>query len=181
MKSWLEWLMVILACIGLSIVATSCATVRQPPCVSKCGMLMEMKGNGAMSCSVIDEAESTMIRETDKEFCKKDARLCKKPMCEALFGWQIKADEDVLIYRNVRGQGLEPVVGLSSMGSKEMWLGAHMDWRHGAYPHEFFHVVFNGDSGWKDEGESAEHGDGHQGWKSHGIYEFIDDFRAGRR
>lgn len=176
MTKWLEWASTILACIGLGILATSCATVRQPPCVSYCGMLMEDKGNGSMSCNVLDDAEKKMLDAIDKEFCKMDARACKENACKAIFGWQLHANEDVVFGVNGR-----LAVGLSNCREKEMWLGANQDWRHGSYPHEIFHVIQSCSSGWDDEGEDEESGPGHRGWNSHGIYDLINDFREERR
>lgn len=176
MTKWLEWASTILACIGLSLVATSCAAHRQPPCVSYCGMLLDEKGNGSMSCDVIDEAEKKMLDEIDKEFCKSDSRACKKNMCEKIFGWQLHGTDDVVF-----GVDGRLAVGLSNCQTKEMWLGANQDWRHGSYPHELFHVIQECRTGWTDEGEREEGGYGHEGWTSRGYYDFIKDFREGRR
>ena len=133
-----------------------------------------------MSCDVIDEAEKNLIDAIDEEFCHKDSRMCKKNACASLFGWQLMLDESVITYQSFNDLGVRPVVGISNCSTKQMWLGANQNWRHGAFPHEFFHAIQDCDSGWKDDG-SKKHGPGHDGWEVHGVYRFIDDYKEGRR
>lgn len=177
----LSWLMTLLACAGMTLVASSCAHVpKQPPCVSRCGMLLEDKGNGSMSCDTLQEAEDTLIEDMDKEFCAKDPRMCKANACNSIFGYQLHLDDDVIIVVEYDGVGY-PAVGVTNCNSKEMTLSANQDWRHGSYPHEIIHVVQNCDPGWEGTQEEANNGPGHEGWYAHGIYSFIKDYRDGYR
>lgn len=167
-------------------VATSCVTAhKNPPCVSKCGMLLEDKGNGSISCDTLQEAEDKILSAMDKEFCSTDGRMCYENACQACFGWQLSADDDVLAVVPYDlpdgGQFTVEAVGLSNCEMKWMWLGANQDWRHGSIPHELFHVVLNCQVDPSDAGVDQSKGPGHVGWKEKGYYDVIDDFRAGRR
>lgn len=189
MTRCLEWIATLLACLGLAVVAGGCAHRQlRPPCVSKCGMLLEYKGNGSMSCDDLQTAEDSLIENADAKFCSVDKRMCRENACKACFGWQIEADELVITYNEYTipdGDGGSvdikiPAVGTSNCAMKTMWLGANQDWRHGSYPHEFFHVIQDCETKW-DGGIDPEAGPGHQGWKDMGVYDFIQDYRDGRR
>lgn len=151
-------------------------------------MLLDMPGNGAMSCDELQKAEDTMLNSIDAKFCSMDKRMCKEQACTSCFGWQIVADKDVItvVDQDFKDQtGVEvhvslPAVGVSDCNSKVMWLGANQSWRAGSYPHEIFHVIQNCSTG--VDGYIDPHaGVGHEGWEASGIYDFIKDFRDGYR
>lgn len=181
-----EWLITLIACLGLAMVAlsgcASCQRVDQsPPCVSSCGMLLDSPENGSMSCSDLDKAEAHMLRAIDERFCKDDPRLCKESACKAIFGWQLQLGQEVitLVVQDLEGVEIRiPAVGLSNCSTREMWLGANQSWRHGSYPHEIFHVAQDCVTNWEGK-PTPERGYGHEGWEDHGIYDFIEEIRRG--
>lgn len=172
-----------------AMLVVSCAVHRGPPCVSKCGMLLEDEGNGAMSCEKLQEAEDTMLKSIDEKFCSMDSRMCYHNACMQCFGWQLELDDNVITHVEydigVKPDGGTisvrlPAVGLSNCETKQMWLGANQTWRKGSYPHEIFHVIQECQTGW-DGGIDASKGPGHEGWQDHGIYDFIKEYRDGYR
>lgn len=180
MTKCLEWIATLLACIGLAIVASGCAHRQSPPCVSRCGMLLEDAGNGSMSCDYLQEAEDYMLSGIDQNYCSVDKRHCKKQMCEAIFGWQLRLDQHVITFIEQPNGMRLPAVGLSNCSTKEMWLGANQNWRAGSYPHEVFHVIQECNTGWVGSEDDTVHGPGHDGWTDAGIYDFIQEVRDGR-
>lgn len=134
-----------------------------------------------MSCDVLDDAESYMLDQIDKQFCSVDVRMCKENACKAIFGYQLQADEDVIIFHEVEPGVRIPAVGLTNCDMKMMWLGANQDWKHGSYPHELFHALQDCSTGWSKSDEPKDVGPGHEGWQSNGVYDFIDEIRKGYR
>lgn len=184
---WL-WAMAAFTVVVLCLFLSGCNHVHNVACVSHCGMLMDIgQGNGSMSCDQLDNAESVWINNANERFCSEDKRMCSKNACDAAFGWQINAGSDTRVYipEGLLPDGgvgdLFPAIGYADCAQKVMWLGDNSDWRSGSYPHEMVHVAENCVSGWSGSERDAGLGDGHGGWEDHGMYDFIRDFREGRR
>lgn len=161
---------------------TGCESVHSrnlPPCVSKCGMLLEDQANGSMSCDVLQEAEDKFLAAAD-ELKDKDARLSSENACKAIFGWQLRLEQSVVGSTN----GSDFYVGLSNCYSKEMTLFANKDWRSGSYIHEMFHLAQDckpPESWDEDPLEAPQRGPGHAGWETNGVDSIIREFRRGYR
>lgn len=183
MSERLSWVATLIACAGLTLVMFSgCShNPRKPPCASKCGMLLEDEGNGAMSCDYLQTAEDSMLEASD-ELKSFDPGLAKDAACKALFGWQIKLEPYDAVFDSNVIPGL-PIAGTCDCGSKVVVLMRSDNWRRGSFPHEYFHMVLGCKSPeWWGPGDPEIHpGPGHEGWHNHGITDIIKDFRAGRR
>lgn len=162
--------------------------IKNYPCVSSCGMLLEQPGNGAIDCATIDEQELVVLTEADKVFCKTDFRFCMPYSCSQLFGWQVEADTaeimiaaidiglpDGGVHTDVR----TPVIGLSKCRSKVVWIGKADYWTQGSYPHEILHIIQDCEGQGPETAEDRHHGTGHEGWTEGGIFSFIEQFRSG--
>lgn len=184
MTKRLEWFATLLACAGMAVVSSGCATCAPreipPPCVSRCGMLLEDEGNGSMSCTVLQEAEDSVLSAAD-ELKGHDHRFEKTYACGQLFGWQLHLYEEVISI-DLSVSNL-PFTGMTDCKSKEMHLNANASWRKGSYPHEIFHALQNCNppKDWTTSDPLTHPGVGHKGWHDHGVTDIIDDFRAGRR
>lgn len=178
----LGWTATVIACLALAAVAFSgCAHCskpnKEPPCVSSCGMLLEDKGNGSMSCTDLDEAEEAVLNALD-ELKDKDPRFTKKYACGQLFGWQLQLAQHVVESDSSIGGGML-YVGVSHCDMKVMRLMANKDWRSGSYPHEIAHAIQECNP--LPEWRKGTGGGGHEGWEENGVYSIIKDFREGRR
>lgn len=182
METKLTWAATYLACLWLAMVAFSgCKTATKlPPCVSSCGLLIEDHGNGSLSCDVVQEAEDAVLAAFD-ELKEQDDRLSKENMCKAMFGWQVKLEEEVIGFDSTVNNGA-PFVGLSNCSTRQMFLMANASWRKGSFPHEVVHIAQHCSTP-VDWGENHREGvgSGHNGWEEHGVYGIIEDFRKGRR
>lgn len=180
---------------SVAILVAACAiskpVMKQPPCVSQCGMLLETKGNGAIDCKTLDEAEDYLLTQIDKYFCDTYPTHCKKYACGQVFGWQVKADTAEIMVTDVsstfigKDGGTEsmpiriPVSGLANCKTKEMWLGAGDNWRKGSYPHELLHIIQDCTGPGKETTNDTEGTSGHEGWTEGGFYEFLARVRSG--
>lgn len=170
--------------LALIFLAAACCTAPIKPkakgqeCVSYCGILFAGVPNGAMSCDQLQTAEDESRKLWDKKLCKQDSRFCMANSCAPLFGWQIHTEDAEALLFYDGNEVVGPFVGLSRLGSKEMYLAKSADWKHGSFPHEIVHVIQNGDyHGWRESKLDAMHGGGHNGWTAHGVFRAIDELR----
>lgn len=156
--------------------------LRQSPCATPCGMLFEGMPNGAIDCATLDHAERYTLTQIDRFFCASNRRYCLDYACGQVFGWQVEAGQEQILIKDVWYSGTPvrtPVIGLSNCKSKIMYLAAATGWKHGAYPHEMFHIIEDCSTNRKPSDEDRRHGGGHEGWEEQGIWQFIDMFRKG--
>lgn len=183
MSERLSWLATWIACAGMALVLFSgCAhSTKKPPCVSKCGILLEDEGNGAMSCDYLQAAEDSMLAASE-EIRVFDDKLSKDNACKALFGWQLKLEPYDAVFDSAIVAGL-PISGMCDCGSKVVTLMRSNSWRSGSFPHEYFHMIMGCQSPkwWGPSDPDIHPGPGHEGWHNHGITDIIKDFRSGRR
>lgn len=159
--------------------------LKAPPCVSNCGMLLESRGNGAISCETINEQEAVTLAALDKYLCDSDSKFCKEFACGQLFGWQVTADDAAVLVTDVfikhaapdGGVGYTesriPVSGLSKCKDKTVWLGNDTDWRASSYAHEVVHMIQECQGRGVDSKEDESYGSGHEGWEEQGIYNVL--------
>jgi hypothetical protein len=158
--------------------------LKEAPCYTECGMLNEYKGNRAISCNTLDEAESRVLEELNKVYCSVDSRFCKPYSCNQLFGWQIMPDEAEIMVTDVwlNDEAVRiPVSGLANCREKTVWLGAADRWELSSYAHEVVHIVQDCKGNGEETNEDKDSGSGHEGWTEGGLFIFIEQFKTGER
>lgn len=172
----------------LAVLFCACAPVKprtEAPCVSSCGMLIEDKGNGSLSCDAVNDAEQVVLAAANETLCPLDYRFCLPYSCGQIFGWQARLKQEpvwvtLVEFKVVNGAEEEiaiPVSGVSNCRPKIMELGSDISWRRSSYAHELFHIIQNCDGGGEESEFDATYGSGHEGWEAMGVFDLIEDIK----